>query len=138
MGILVFSKENKSILHQFMYEIGTFEKNSNIKLSSVLTCDFSSQKYLDSVFKPDFFLEKVRRKTVVTLPLFIDNKTYSPLIFKIQSKRRQKDINFWWLFHVFLGFWAQKPKNARKSHWKLMPFWCLFNVFWIEFWRWGG
>ena len=94
MGILVFSKENKSILHQFMYEIGTFEKNSNIKLSSVLTCDFSSQKYLDSVFKPDFFLEKVRRKTVVTLPLFIDNKTYSPLIFKIQSKRRQKDINF--------------------------------------------
>ena len=28
----------------------------------------------------------------------------SPLIFKTQSKRCQKDINFRWLFLVFLGF----------------------------------
>ena len=55
--------------------------------------------------------------------------SYSPLIFKIQSKRHRKDINFQWLFLVFLcswvvflGFWAQKRKNIRKSHRKLMSF----------------
>ena len=60
---------------------------------------------------------------------------YSPLIFKIQSKRRQKDINFRWLFLVFLGFWvvflgfwAQKPKNTRKSPRKLMSFRFLFGL----------
>ena len=37
-------------------------------------------------------------------------------------KRHWKDINFWWLFHVFLGFWDQKPKNTSKSHQKLMSF----------------
>ena len=47
-------------------------------------------------------------------------------------KRRRKDINFRWLFLVFLGFWAEKPKNTTQS------FRCLFGVFWIEFWRWGG
>ena len=43
-------------------------------------------------------------------------------------KRHRKDINFRWLFLVFLGFWAQKPKNTRKSHWKLMSFQCLFGL----------
>ena len=89
-----FQRKTRAFCINSCMKLVLLKKNSNIKLSSVLTCDFSSQKYLDSVFKPDFFLEKVRRKTVVTLPLFIDNKTYSPLIFKIQSKRRQKDINF--------------------------------------------
>ena len=55
------------------------------------------------------------------------------------SEKTSKRINFQWL--VLLGFWAQKPKNIRKSHRKLMPFWCLFDVFLmsfqIEFWNWG-
>ena len=33
----------------------------------------------------------------------------------IQSKRRRKDINFWWLFLVFLGFRAPKSKDTRKT-----------------------
>ena len=30
-------------------------------------------------------------------------------------KRHRKDINFRWLFLVFLGFWFQNPKNTRKT-----------------------
>ena len=65
-----------------------------------------------------------------------ENKINSPLIFKIQSKRHQKDITFQWLFLVFfvrnlktqgkvIKSWClfgQKPKNTRKSHRKLMSF----------------
>ena len=66
----------------------------------------------------------------------------SPLIFKIQSKRHRKDINFRWLFLVFfvrnlktqgkvIKSWClfgQKPKNTRKSHRKLMSFRHLFGL----------
>ena len=62
---------------------------------------------------------------------------YSPLVFKIQSEKASKR-HFRWHFVVFLGFWAQKPKNTRKSNRKLMSFRCLFKVFWNKFWRWGG
>jgi hypothetical protein len=48
----------------------------------------------------------------------------APSSSKFNPKRCHKDIDFRWLFLVFLGF--------RKS------FRCLFRVFWIEFWRWGG
>ena len=58
-------------------------------------------------------------------------------------KRRWKDINFRWIFLVFLGFWPKRhqflmtfpcvfrflTKNARKSHRKLMSFWRLLD--WI-------
>ena len=57
-----------------------------------------------------------------------NSATFSPFIFKIQSKRHWKDINLWQLFLVFLGFWAEKPKNTWKSHRKLMSFWCLFRL----------
>ena len=53
----------------------------------------------------------------------------SPLIFKIQSEKTPKRHQLSMAFHVFLGFWAQKPKNTRKSHWKLMSFQCLLD--WI-------
>ena len=50
-------------------------------------------------------------------------------------KRHRKDINTRWLFLVFLSFWvvffaswAQKPKNTRKSHRKLMSFPCVFGL----------
>ena len=65
-------------------------------------------------------------------------RALAPSSSKFNLKRHQKDINFRWLFHVFLYFWAQKPKNIRKCHWNLMSFQCLCDVFWIEFWRWGG
>ena len=52
----------------------------------------------------------------------------APSSSKFNLKRHQKDINFRWLFHVFLGFWAQKPKNTRKSHRKLMSFRRLFRL----------
>ena len=55
-------------------------------------------------------------------------RALAPSSSKFNLKRHQKDINFRWLFHVFLGFWAQKPKNTRKSHWKLMSFPCLFRL----------
>ena len=44
--------------------------------------------------------------------------------FKIQSKDAEKTSTL-------------KPKNSRKSHRKLMSFWCLFRIFWNKFWRWG-
>ena len=68
----------------------------------------------------------------------------APSSSKFNLKRHRKDINFRKPL-LFLGFWAkktksttQKTKNTRKSYRKLIYFRCLFRVFWIEFWRWGG
>ena len=53
------------------------------------------------------------------------------LNYGFHKKYFRKNINFWWLFLVFLGFW-------QKTQGKAIETWCLFGVFWIEFWRWGG
>ena len=63
------------------------------------------------------------------------NKISNPLVFKIPSEKMPKRNQFSMTFLVFLGFWAQKPNNARKSHQKKN--WYLFCIYWIEFWRWG-
>ena len=51
---------------------------------------------------------------------------FCPLIFKIQSKRHQKDINFWWLFLVFFV-------RNQKTQGKVIKSWFLFDIFsdWI-------
>ena len=50
----------------------------------------------------------------------------APLSSKFNPKKCRKDINFRWLFLVFLGFWP-KTHIVIKS-------WCLLGFFWIEFW----
>ena len=55
--------------------------------------------------------------------LFIkESKIKRRLVAPSSSKINPKDIV------VFLDFWAQKPKNTRKSHRKLMSFRCLFGL----------
>ena len=58
------------------------------------------------------------------------------------SKFNPKDVNFWLFFLVLLVrnlktqgnvikswcVFSQKPKNTRKSHWKLLSFRCLFGM----------
>ena len=55
---------------------------------------------------------------------------------KFNQKRHQLPMTFHCVFRFLSS--ETKPKITRKSHWKLMSYWCLFSVFWIEFWRWGG
>ena len=49
------------------------------------------------------------------------NRYFSPLIFKISSKRLQKDINFRWLFLVFF------VRNIKTQE-KVIKSWCLFGL----------
>ena len=70
--------------------------------------------------------------------------TNIPSSSKSNPKRRRKDINFWWLFLVLLGFWPKRhqllmtfscvfrylTKNTRKRHQKLMSSQCLLD--WIS------
>ena len=60
-------------------------------------------------------------QNVLTFPVAPSSSKFNP-------KRHRKDINFQWLFLEFLGFWAQKPKNTRKSYRKLTSFWWLFKL----------
>ena len=75
-------------------------------------------------------------RTCVLQPAWQKCWSVAPSSSKFNPKRHRKDINFRWLFLVFLGFWTkkpkittQKPKNARKSHRKLMSFQSLLD--WI-------
>ena len=74
---------------------------------------------------------KFLKQTLINFQFFevgTINPPHLQNVFQKTLKRHQKDINFWWLFLVFLGFWAQKPKNTTKSHQKLMSFRCLFRL----------
>ena len=53
---------------------------------------------------------------------FFDKKyTYSPSKFNPKKHRKEtKDINFWWLFLVFLNFWAQKVDVFSMSFQSLL------------------
>ena len=59
----------------------------------------------------------------------------SPLIFKIQSKRRRKDINFRWLFLVYLGFWAVFRLNFENEGAKWNSIFCSDFIKVRTFWE---
>ena len=74
----------------------------------------------------------------------------APSSSKFNPKRRRKDINFRWLFLVFLGFWPKRhqllmtfpcvfrflTKNTRKSHLKFSPSFRLFDCLkFVFYWQ---
>ena len=83
---------------------------------------------------PSFFKLSLILKWTNTVDIKEINCTVPHSSSKFNPKDSEKTSKRWlflvfldfWV--VFLGFWAQKPKNTIKSHRKLMSFWRLFRL----------
>ena len=106
-------------------EIWLFDDVSKININVYQIWNiFSDKFFLNVLYHRNNFKQQSRNLLTFSILWWnVDSDLrIAPSSSKFNPKRRRKDINFRWLFHVFLGF------RNLKTQGKVIESWCLFGL----------